>query len=254
MTAGANKPRRLDRRGRDGAGPACRPRAWRRCAASGFRARCTARPCWMRRDEVLRPCILWNDTRSHDEAAELDARSDVPPPDGQHRLSRLYRAKTDVGQRSTNPQIWDRVAKVLLPKDYLRLWLTGEHVGRDVGCRRNQLAGYRRARLVRRSAGGDRTDARPHAAPGRRVRRSPAPCAQPWPRAGACPRASSSRAAAATTRPRASASAWCARARPLSRLAPRACSLPPMTAISPTRQRPCTPFATPCRAPGTRWA
>jgi xylulokinase len=24
-------------------------------------------------DEVLRPCILWNDTRSHEEAAELDA-------------------------------------------------------------------------------------------------------------------------------------------------------------------------------------
>ena len=24
------------------------------------------------RDEVLRPCILWNDTRSHEEAAELD--------------------------------------------------------------------------------------------------------------------------------------------------------------------------------------
>ena len=27
------------------------------------------------------------------------------------------------------PQVWDKVAKVLLPKDYLRLWLTGEHVG-----------------------------------------------------------------------------------------------------------------------------
>ncbi|MFZ1481276.1 MAG: FGGY family carbohydrate kinase, partial [Paracoccaceae bacterium] len=24
------------------------------------------------RDEVLRPCILWNDTRAHEEAAELD--------------------------------------------------------------------------------------------------------------------------------------------------------------------------------------
>jgi sugar (pentulose or hexulose) kinase len=47
-----------------------------------------------------------------------------------------------------NRQVLGRVAKVLLPKDYLRLWLTGEHVGRDVGCRGHQLAGHRRARLV----------------------------------------------------------------------------------------------------------
>ena len=30
--------------------------------------------------------------------------------------------------RKHEPAIWDKVAKVLLPKDYLRLWLTGEHV------------------------------------------------------------------------------------------------------------------------------
>ena len=29
-----------------------------------------------KRDEVLRPCILWNDTRSHLEAAELDSDPD----------------------------------------------------------------------------------------------------------------------------------------------------------------------------------
>ncbi len=30
--------------------------------------------------------------------------------------------------RANEPALFDRVAKVLLPKDYLRLWLTGEHV------------------------------------------------------------------------------------------------------------------------------
>ena len=30
--------------------------------------------------------------------------------------------------RNHEPKLWDRVAKVLLPKDYLRLWLTGEYV------------------------------------------------------------------------------------------------------------------------------
>ena len=32
------------------------------------------------------------------------------------------------GYHSVTGSFWDRVAKVLLPKDYLRLWLTGEHV------------------------------------------------------------------------------------------------------------------------------
>ena len=79
-------------------------------------------------DEVLRPCILWNDTRSHEEAAELD---------GDPMFRRLtgnivfpgFTAPKLLWVRTHEPEIWDRVAKVLLPKDYLRLWLTGDHVG-----------------------------------------------------------------------------------------------------------------------------
>ena len=80
------------------------------------------------RDEVLRPCILWNDTRSHEEAAELD---------GDPMFRRLtgnivfpgFTAPKVVWVAKHEPAIRDRLAKVLLPKDYLRLWLTGEHVG-----------------------------------------------------------------------------------------------------------------------------
>jgi len=80
------------------------------------------------RDEVLRPCILWNDTRSHEEAAELD---------GDPMFRRLtgnivfpgFTAPKLLWVARHEPAIRDRVAKVLLPKDYLRLWLTGEHVG-----------------------------------------------------------------------------------------------------------------------------
>lgn len=78
-------------------------------------------------DDVLRPCILWNDTRSHEEAAELD---------GDPMFRRLtgnivfpgFTAPKLVWVRRHEPAIWDKVAMVLLPKDYLRLWLTGEHV------------------------------------------------------------------------------------------------------------------------------
>lgn len=80
------------------------------------------------RDQVLRPCILWNDTRSHEEAAELD---------GDPIFRRLtgnivfpgFTAPKLLWVARHEPAIRDRVAKVLLPKDYLRLWLTGDHVG-----------------------------------------------------------------------------------------------------------------------------
>ena len=80
------------------------------------------------RDEVLRPCILWNDTRSHEEAAELD---------GDPMFRRLtgnivfpgFTAPKLMWVAHHEPAIRERLAKVLLPKDYLRLWLTGEHVG-----------------------------------------------------------------------------------------------------------------------------
>lgn len=80
------------------------------------------------RDEVLRPCILWNDTRSHREAAELDA-----DPQFRHLTGNIvfpgFTAPKLLWVARHEPAIRARVAKVLLPKDYLRLWLTGEHVG-----------------------------------------------------------------------------------------------------------------------------
>lgn len=79
------------------------------------------------KDEVLRPCILWNDTRSFAEAAALD---------GDPMFRRLtgnivfpgFTAPKLLWVARHEPAIRERVARVLLPKDYLRLWLTGEHV------------------------------------------------------------------------------------------------------------------------------
>ncbi|WP_103257531.1 xylulokinase [Tabrizicola aquatica] len=79
-------------------------------------------------DEVLRPCILWNDTRSHAEAAAMDADPRFRKLTG-NIVFPGFTAPKLAWVRKHEPGIWDRVAKVLLPKDYLRLWLTGEHVG-----------------------------------------------------------------------------------------------------------------------------
>lgn len=78
-------------------------------------------------DEVLRPCILWNDTRSHEEAAELDGDPLFRRVTGNIVFPGFTAPKLLWVQRN-EPRIREKVAHVLLPKDYLRLWLTGEHV------------------------------------------------------------------------------------------------------------------------------
>ena len=77
--------------------------------------------------EVLRPCILWNDTRSFEEAAELDADPMFRRITG-NIVFPGFTAPKLVWVRHHEPHLWEKVAKVLLPKDYLRLWLTGEDV------------------------------------------------------------------------------------------------------------------------------
>lgn len=80
------------------------------------------------RDRVLRPAILWNDTRSVAECAEMMA--EMPS------LSDLAGSLVMPGLTAPKlrwvsghePAIFAQVAKVLLPKDYVRLMLTGEYV------------------------------------------------------------------------------------------------------------------------------
>ena len=79
------------------------------------------------RDQVLRPCILWNDTRAHEEAAELDGDPMFRRVSG-NIVFPGFTAPKLLWVARHEPAIRDQVAKVLLPKDYLRLWLTGEHV------------------------------------------------------------------------------------------------------------------------------
>ena len=78
-------------------------------------------------DHVLRPCILWNDTRSAVEAAALDANPIFRALTGNIVFPGFTAPKLE-WVRKHEPKVFARVAKVLLPKDYLRLWLTGEHV------------------------------------------------------------------------------------------------------------------------------
>jgi xylulokinase len=78
-------------------------------------------------DQPLRPCILWNDTRAHAEAAALDNDPNFRAICG-NIVFPGFTAPKLLWVAHREPEIFARISKVLLPKDYLRLWLTGEQV------------------------------------------------------------------------------------------------------------------------------
>jgi xylulokinase len=77
--------------------------------------------------EVLRPAILWNDQRTAAECAEIEERV------GLERLIRLtgnraltgFTAPKLLWLRNHEPDTFERIAHVLLPKDYVRFRATG---------------------------------------------------------------------------------------------------------------------------------
>jgi xylulokinase len=79
-------------------------------------------------DRVLRPAILWNDQRTGAECAEIEERV------GLERLVELtgnraltgFTAPKLLWLRRHEPDVYARIRHILLPKDYVRLRLTGE--------------------------------------------------------------------------------------------------------------------------------
>jgi xylulokinase len=77
---------------------------------------------------VLRPAILWNDQRTAAECAEIEERV------GLERLIALtgnraltgFTAPKLLWLRRHEPEVYGRIHRIVLPKDYVRLRLTGE--------------------------------------------------------------------------------------------------------------------------------
>jgi xylulokinase len=78
---------------------------------------------------VIRPALLWNDQRTEVQCEKITEAV------GKERLIRLagnpaltgFQAPKILWLRDEEPENHSRVARVLLPKDYVRLRLTGEH-------------------------------------------------------------------------------------------------------------------------------
>ena len=74
----------------------------------------------------LRPAILWNDGRSHAECAELERRCPSLHAIAGNLAMPGFTAPKLLWVGRHEPELFARVAKVLLPKAYVRYRLTGE--------------------------------------------------------------------------------------------------------------------------------
>lgn len=78
-------------------------------------------------DAILRPAILWNDTRADLECLALENVPGFREITGNVAFPGFTAPKL-AWVRTHEPEVFARVAKVLLPKDYLRFRLTGEYM------------------------------------------------------------------------------------------------------------------------------
>ncbi len=79
-------------------------------------------------DRPLRPAILWNDGRSAEECVELERREPAARSITGNIMMPGFTAPKLLWVARHEPEVFRRTAHVLLPKDYVRLCLTGEHV------------------------------------------------------------------------------------------------------------------------------
>ena len=79
-------------------------------------------------NQVLRPAILWNDTRSAKECEEMMVALPALPQIAGSLAMPGFTAPKLLWLAKHEPAVFSKVAKVILPKDYIRFMLTGEHV------------------------------------------------------------------------------------------------------------------------------
>ena len=84
--------------------------------------------CLDKAGEVLRPCIMWNDQRTAAQCLEMTTRigeDDVISITGNPILPGFTAPKIRWVEEN-EPEVFERIDKVLLPKDYIRYKLSGE--------------------------------------------------------------------------------------------------------------------------------
>ncbi len=78
--------------------------------------------------DVLRPAILWNDGRASAECVEIEAACPSSRAISGNIAMAGFTAPKVLWVKNHEPEIFDKIDRVLLPKDYIRWRLTGEFV------------------------------------------------------------------------------------------------------------------------------
>jgi xylulokinase len=81
-------------------------------------------------EKALRPALLWNDQRTAEQCAEIEAKAG-----GRERLIEMvanpaltgFTAPKILWVRDHEPKVYDKTRHILLPKDYIRFRMTGEY-------------------------------------------------------------------------------------------------------------------------------
>lgn len=77
-------------------------------------------------NKVLRPAILWNDVRNTDQCQQIMDEYGDELLNITHNIAiEGFTLPKILWVQQNEPLIWERVRNILLPKDYLRYWLTG---------------------------------------------------------------------------------------------------------------------------------
>ena len=79
-------------------------------------------------DLVIRPCILWNDTRSAAQAKRMDEEMPAFRAVGGNAVMPGFTAPKAAWMAEHEPDAFARISRILLPKDYLRLRMSGEYL------------------------------------------------------------------------------------------------------------------------------
>src|SRR3989339_384605 len=104
------------------------PEAWQQVRAIGLSGQMHGAVVLNAQHEVLRPAILWNDGRADAQCTTLEQRV----PNSRQITGNLampgFTAPKLLWLHEHEPAVFAQVSQVLLPKDWLRLQLTGESV------------------------------------------------------------------------------------------------------------------------------
>ena len=102
------------------------PKAWAQLRGIGLSGQMHGAVVLDAADEPLRPAILWNDGRATAECRELtQAVPNIGNLAGVDAMPGFLAPKL-IWLRHHEPAVFAKIARVMLPKDYLRLRLTGE--------------------------------------------------------------------------------------------------------------------------------